>query len=158
MYKFRRLLTALVVFLSGAVLIPFVSLPAQAFSWELFADAYESEPTLIIDHDEGKPGSSFEIKGKNFPPNATATITINGTVLGTIMTDGDGKFEIELNTTGADDGAYFVTASVNPTATIRFALDSSSPNTWPSPGVATVFPVPSGIAFTQSLYLPIILR
>lgn len=158
MYKFRRLVTALVIFLSGAVLIPFVSLPAQAFSWELFATAYEDEATLIINHTEGKPGSYFEIKGKDFPPNATATVTINGTVLGTVTTDDDGEFEFELNTAGADEGGYQVIVSVNPTDSIRFTLDSSSPNTWPSVGAATAFPVPSGIAFTQFIYLPLILR
>lgn len=160
MYQLKRLLIALVIFMSGVVLIPFISLPAQAFSWQLFANAYEDEPTLTINHDEGKPGSSFEVKGENFPPNATVTIIINGHVLGTVMTDGDGKFEFELDTTGAEEGTYFVTGTVNGiSATVKFVLSNSSPNTWPSVGTTPVFGLPpTGIAFTESIYLPIILR
>lgn len=158
MYLSRRLLAAVVIFLSGVMLIPFISLPAQAFSWQLFAGAYEDEPTLTINNDVGKPGSFFEVRGKDFPANETATITINGATLGTVPTDDQGEFEFELDTTGADDGVYFVTGTVNPSATAKFTLDSASPNTWPSVGATLVFPVPSGIAFTEFIYLPITLR
>lgn len=158
MYDIRRLLTALFILMAGVVLIPFISLPAQAFSWQLFAEAYETEPTLTINNDVGKPGSFFEVKGKNFPANATAVITINGTSIGTVTTNADGEFEFELNTTGAEDGFYFVTATVNRSATVKFTLDSGSPNTWPSVGTTPVFTVPAGIASTGFIYLPIILR
>ena len=163
MYRFRRLAIAMFIFLVGIGLLPFVSLPAEAFSWELFANAYEDGPTLVINHNSGRPGSFFEVKGDNFPANATATITINGTTLGTVPTDSAGAIEFELNTTGLDptgddDGAYFVTGTVNPSATVRFDIDSSAPDTWPSVGTTPVFPVPPGIAFTRFIYLPIILR
>lgn len=164
MYQPKRFLTTLFIFLSGAMLIPFISLPAQAFSWQLFANAYEDVPILTIDHDEGGPGSFFEIKGDNFPPNATVTITVNGTTLGTWSSDADGKFEFELDTSnlnlnGDDDGVYFVTVTVNPSATIRFTIDKSAP-VWPSPsgGTAQSFNVPAGIAFTQFIYFPIVLH
>ena len=155
MYRSKRLLTALFIFLSGLLLLPFISLPAEAFSWQIFANAYETQ-TLTINHEVGKPGSYFKIKGEGFPANATATIVINGKTVGTIMTDADGKFEFELNTAGANDGAYFVTATVNPSATVKFTLDAASPNTWPAEGAATVFNVPPGIAFTNFIYLPMI--
>lgn len=47
MPKFSRLLIALVIFLSGAGLMPFVSLPAEAFSWQLFANAYAPDSVLL---------------------------------------------------------------------------------------------------------------
>lgn len=159
MYLSRRLLTAVVIFLSGIVLIPFISLPAQAFSWQLFADAYDDGPTLTINHDVGQPGSFFEVKGENFPPNATVTVTINGTTLGTVTTDDDGEFEFELATTGADEGAYFVTAtSGSSSATVKFTLDSGFSTMWPAEGTLPLFNVPASIAFTEAVYLPIILR
>lgn len=40
MKKLLRTLIALSICLSGWALVPVVSLPAQSFSWELFADAY----------------------------------------------------------------------------------------------------------------------
>jgi hypothetical protein len=162
MYLSKRLVTALFILLSGLMLIPFISLPAQAFSWQLFANAYE-EPTLTISNTIGKPGSFFEITGKNYPANATATITINGRTLGTVTTDATGNFKFELSTPitgGQVEGAYFVTVTVNPDATIKFALDNNAPNTWPSPsgGTAQTFSVPAGIAFTNFIYLPIVFR
>ena len=40
MSRFGRLAIALVIFLSGAALTPFISLPAEAFGWEEYAGAY----------------------------------------------------------------------------------------------------------------------
>ncbi len=94
----------------------------------------------------------------SYPANNTATITINGNTIGTVQTDGKGAFTFELNTDNADDGAYFVTVTVNPSATVSFTLDSNSPNTWTSEGVGTSFNVPAGIAFTEFVYLPLIQR
>ena len=158
MYRLKRLLTALIIFSIGVALLPFISLPAEAFSWELFANAYQDQPTLTINNDLGKPGSFFEVKGEDFPANTTATIIINGTTLGSVPTDAKGDFAIELNTTGADEGAYFVTGAVNPSAMVKFVLDNGSPNTWPAVGTTPLFNVPAGIAFTEFVYLPMIVR
>ncbi len=153
MNRISRLLTAVTILLSGVLLIPYVTLPAEAFSWQLFANVYE-EAVVDVNHSIGKPGSFFKITGSGFPLNSTASIMINGTSLGNLPTDGDGKFEFELNTVLASEGSYVVTASVNPSASVGFALDSTAPNTWPSEGAATQFPVPSGIAYTKFIYMP----
>ena len=47
MSKYKRLLVVLAILFSGVVLTPYVSLPAKAFGWQLFADAYEPAPNLI---------------------------------------------------------------------------------------------------------------
>ncbi|MCL4303195.1 MAG: hypothetical protein KJ077_46345 [Anaerolineae bacterium] len=47
MSRFGRLAIALVIFLSGAVLTPFISLPAEAFGWEEYASAYTLNPGPI---------------------------------------------------------------------------------------------------------------
>ena len=115
------------------------------------------EPHLKINHSVGKPNSYFTLTGSGYPTNSTATIIINGNTIGTIQTDNKGAFEFELSTDNADEGAYFVTVTVNPSVTVRFTLDSSSANTWPSGG-GTSFDVPAGIAFTEFVYLPLIQR
>ena len=154
----NRLLVALVVFLSGTALAPYAALPTESFSWQRYADAYEPQPLLQINHESGQPGSFFKITGSGFPANSTASVTVNGAELGTLNTDGMGGFEFELSTTNADDGAYFATVSVNPSATVRFEVDSSALDMWSSEGSANQFQVPSGIAFTEFIYLPVVLR
>ncbi|MFQ5613888.1 MAG: hypothetical protein ACE5H9_17340 [Anaerolineae bacterium] len=48
MRKFGRLLIALFIFLSGAALVPYVSLPEEEFSWVLYADAYSVDDEFIV--------------------------------------------------------------------------------------------------------------
>jgi predicted outer membrane repeat protein len=120
--------------------------------------AYEYDPSaaLGINYDAGAPGSFFTLSGRNFPANATAAISVNGTALGTIPTDGSGSFSFLLSTTNADVGTYYVTASVNPSAFVRFVLSSDKP-TRPQEGSGTVFDIPPGIAFTKSVFLPMVM-
>jgi hypothetical protein len=40
MIRLKRLIIVLAIFLSGAILIPYFSLPDQAFSWQTFANGY----------------------------------------------------------------------------------------------------------------------
>ena len=121
--------------------------------------AYEYDPsaTLDINYDAGAPGSFFTLSGRNFPANAIAAISVNGTALGTIPTDGSGSFSFLLSTPNADEGTYFVTAAVNPSATVQFILSADKP-TRAQEGSGTVFDVPAGIAYTESVFLPIIMR
>jgi len=125
---------------------------------DLYTDHHHTPPSLVINHNEGKPGSYFKLTGCNYPENGTATIVINGTTLGNIQVDNLGCFVFELSTPLADDGSYIVTVTVNPSATTSFRVDSSSPVTWVSEGTGTFFSVPAGIAFTEYNYLPIISR
>jgi hypothetical protein len=71
--------------------------------------------------------------------------------------DSIGYLNFQFSTASADDGVYSVVVSVNPDAMTQFVLDSASPDTWP-PEYGDVVSVPSGIALTEFLYLPIILR
>jgi len=121
--------------------------------------AYEIvEPHLAINYSNGSPGSYFTLTGTNFPPSSTGTVSINGHAMTeTIPVDVAGGFVFRLNTTGADEGRYFVTVSVNPSATSSFMLDGTAPFRRPE-GSGPVIAVPAGIAYTKFVYLPIIRR
>jgi hypothetical protein len=110
--------------------------------------------TLVINYASGKPGSSFTLEGANFPVSSTATITVNGTALGAVPTDSFGDLIFLLNTDQADVGDYVVTATVNPSASSRFILDSSKPIR-PQEGQGIIFNVPSGL-ITHMIYLPVV--
>jgi hypothetical protein len=151
-----RLLIALAIFLSGAALVPFVGLPQVGFTWQRYADAYN--PTGIeIDHSSGQPGSFFTLMGHNFSPNSTATIRVNGRVLGTLTTDATGGFTFQIDSTGADPGIYLVDASVNVNTRTSFVLDPNQP-LHAQAGQGTIFNLPAGIAFTKQVILPILMR
>ncbi|MFZ1398798.1 MAG: hypothetical protein WAS33_17965 [Candidatus Promineifilaceae bacterium] len=115
------------------------------------------EPKLTMNYTSGAPGSYFNILGQYFPANSTATLSVNGRTVGTVPVSSGGTFAFTLTTTNADEGTYFVTASVNPTATKQFVLDATEP-VRPEDLPADTFDVPAGIAFTESLYLPTIIR
>jgi len=114
-------------------------------------------PILNINYTDGAPGSFFNLSGSSFPPNQSASITINGLSIGNLATDTSGTFTFTLTTSNADEGSYYVTASVNPNATVRFTLDNNS-EIKPQEGSYTTFDVPSGTAFTHEICLPIVLR
>ena len=112
--------------------------------------------TLVINHMSGKPGSSFTLEGANFPVSSTATIMVNGAVLGAVPIDSFGDLIFLLNTDQADAGDYLVTATVNPGASASFVLDSRKPLR-PQEGQGIIFNVPRGLN-TQMLYLPVVHR
>jgi len=111
---------------------------------------------LAINYSSGAPGSYFTITGSNFPPDSTATITVNGNVFGTVPTDSSGSFTFLLRTIQADEGFYRVTASVNPSASTQFTLNKEDA-LHPQEGSGTVFDVPDGIAY-HFVYLPLIVK
>jgi len=114
-------------------------------------------PSLETNFVSGAPGSFFTITGTDFPANSTATIAVNAQELGTVTTDSDGNLTFLLSTTNADEGYYFATATVNPSAAIGFRLDSDEP-VRPQDGSGLIIDVPAGIAFTEFIYLPIVIR
>ena len=113
--------------------------------------------SLTINYPTGSPDSFFTLTGANFPGNNTATILVNGFTLGSVPTDSSGGFVFLLNTDQADEGHYIVTATVNPSASAMFVLDSDEPIR-PQEGSGTIFNVPSGIAYTRTVYLPLVRR
>jgi Tol biopolymer transport system component len=114
-------------------------------------------PTLTINYTTGAPGSYFTVTGVHFPPDSQVTIMVNSWQAGMVNASGDGEFLFLLTTVDADEGAYFVTASVNPRAVVSFTLDGNAP-TRPQEDTGEVFNVPAGIALTEFIYLPAILR
>ena len=111
---------------------------------------------LAINYTSGKPGSFFTLRGANFPSDSTAIITINGYTLGTVPTDSSGDLIFLLDTNLADEGEYLVNATVNPSASVTFWLDSNR-FTRLQEGSGTVFEVPSGLV-PHLVFLPLILR
>jgi hypothetical protein len=114
-------------------------------------------PELTINHNSGSPGSFFTVNGSDFPAGEEATVAVNGNALSPVAVGGDGRFNFILDTAGADEGYYLVTATVNPKATTQFELAAAEP-AWPKQGTAPVIEVPSGIAFTERLFLPLSIR
>jgi len=47
MTRFRRLLVAVAIMLSGMALVPYIALPSAKFSWQLFADAYQPKSATV---------------------------------------------------------------------------------------------------------------
>lgn len=114
-------------------------------------------PELAINVANGAPGSFFTLTGSDYPANEEATVNINGHEVGTVATDDNGMFTLILSTTGADEGNYIVTVSVNPSASTQFVLDAEEP-VRPQEGTGTEITVPAGIALTEQLFLPGVFR
>lgn len=145
----------ILVLLSGLAFLPFASLTAEELGWQLYAQIYN--PTLDIDEDKGAPGSSFLFVGAGYPPNATATVYIDGIYRGQLTTDSGGRAEFLIQT-DADDmlDRYFVTLTTdsNNLATNDFRLEADEPILMPPPGFNG--PVFNLFGQLPSLYLPII--
>jgi hypothetical protein len=106
----KRLALALVIILSGLLLVPFVALPKESFRWQLFAGAYGAAPIIDSNYGTGAPGSAFLIAGFGFTPKTTLTLKSNGVTIGTVVTDANGGFRITVVTPGNGLGRYVVTA------------------------------------------------
>ena len=112
---------------------------------------------LFTNFPSGKPGSFFTVEGANFPAESDATITINGTLLGTIPTDASGELLFLLDTEHAGAGFYTVTVSTaDVSSSARFILSSRNLR-HDQEDEGTIFEVPSGIG-VGVLYLPFTVR
>jgi hypothetical protein len=129
----------------------------RAYQFDFYADHASPQPVLGINHAQGRPGSYFRVWGYGYPAYSQASIVVNGHDLATVQVDSIGYLNFQFSTAGADDGVYSVVVSVNPDAMTQFVLDSASPDTW-LPEYGDVVSVPPGIALTEFLNLPIILR
>jgi hypothetical protein len=147
-----RLIFALVVLVSGIALAPVIGLPVEGFSWQRYANVYQPA-VLEINHDSGQPGSFFAITGSNFSPNASATITANGTLLGNVPTDSNGNLAFIIDSTGAELGLYVILATTGESATTRFTLIPEG-ELWPQEGSGPILTLPPDIA-GNPIYLPI---
>ncbi len=105
----------------------------------------------------GAPGSAFTLAGSAFPADGTGTITVNGHQLGTFATDAVGSFALMLTTAGADEGLYVVTATMNPSASVRLVLDADQP-VRPPEGTGKTMAIPLGIALAHQVFLSLVQR
>lgn len=124
-----RVLIAALILMSGLALVPYIDLPQTTLGWEQFAGIYA--PELVVEPEIGRPGSVFTGTGSNYPANSLATIYLDGTPLGTVMTDDNGAATFYINTLGASPGLYNVTleVDVNASATDNFELTADGPFT-----------------------------
>ncbi len=117
-----RIAIVLVVLLAGLALLPYIDLPAEALTWQLYSGVYEA--TLDVNHPTGSPGSYFLFTGTNYPANSTAVISVNGEDIGNVQTDGHGDLSFTIATANSDPGSYTVMAvvDVNASAASNFTL------------------------------------
>jgi photosystem II stability/assembly factor-like uncharacterized protein len=114
-------------------------------------------PALATNYGGGAPGSYFTFTGSDFPPNGTATITVNGHVLGTVSADPSGNLEFLLRThLTTQEGFYTVTASVTASAMVHLTLDADL-EVRPQEGSGPIFDVPDGIAH-RAVFLPLVVK
>lgn len=122
MEKIIRVAIVLLILLAGLALLPYIDLPAEALTWQLYSGVYEA--TLDVNHATGSPGSYFLFTGTNYPANSTASITVNGLQVGTVDTDGSGNLSFIISTAHSNPGSYTVSATVdaNASAAANFTL------------------------------------
>jgi hypothetical protein len=115
-------------------------------------------PTLRINYAIGQPGSVLTLTGAGFPPNSMAAIAVNGRALvPDVPTTEQGSLTFMLNTAGADEGIYIVSANASRIASIKFVLSSDAPLRQQD-GQGLVLNVPSGIALDPdaTIYLSLV--
>jgi hypothetical protein len=157
MKNFIRISIALVVFLSGVVLVPAMGLPTQGFSWQRYAGVYDLA-SLDVNHASGAPGSFFTIMGTNFSPETTVSVFANDVLLGEVDTSESGDLLFLLDSTGAGDGYYIVEVSGNESAQTRVLVDTDD-TLWTQEDEGTVFNLAAqGATPVELLFMPLIER
>lgn len=149
--KITRIGLALAILLLGAALIPFVDIPVEAITWKTLAGVYE--PDLVVNENSGAPGSVFAFTGSDFPPLSNASVYVNGSLLGSVMTDGSGMATFKLATAGAPVGQYNVTLEVNVNASATESIELKSGDSIVTPPLG--FPGPE-FSLQNQIYLPAI--
>jgi len=117
-----------------------LALPATVAS----AQTYPSTPTLTVDQPVVPPCTTIILTGTGFLPNTLVTITVDGKVIGTVMTDDTGSYtfpytiscsEVDgavLTFTG-NDGTNILSVSVTIKATVT---TTAAPGTLPRTGAS----------------------
>jgi hypothetical protein len=150
-----RILIALSMLVSGAVLLPVMGLPTEGFNWQRYAGAY-TPATLAVNHLSGQPGSFFTVSGSHFTPNTLVNVSANGALLGQVQADANGELVFLIDSTGADTGTYFIEATGAETGLAQFDLREDA-QLWPQEGEGVVFNLPAGIGLNM-IRLPVIIR
>ncbi len=156
MKNFTRYLIPLAVLLFGTALIPFVEIPTATFSWQRYINSYQ-DPLLTINYFDGSPGSYFTITGNKFTPDETASVSVNGMLLGTLPADAAGSFQFRINSGTAEAGYYEVEVTTGSVSDITaFTLSPTAPLR-PLADSGQIFDLPGGIS-AQRANLPLILK
>lgn len=132
----------------------YAAFPDPAGKWDAFAAA--DQPAVAINHESGAPGSFFNVTGSGFPPDGTAFVVVNDTLLGSVPVGPGGEVAFTLSTGEADPGDYHLRVSVNPSAGLPFTLDESAPER-AQEGDLPLVDVPGGL-ITHYIYLPLVVR
>lgn len=140
----------------------FEDFPDPSNKWASFQEG--SVHALSIDYPYGAPGSTFIIIGQYFPPNVEATVSVNGTVVGSVMTDSEGEFELSL-TMDPDSlfGWYIITVSVSGqlkqviSESVMIRLDEATPPRVHDPLNQDML-APLIDPIVPKLFLPLLLR
>ncbi len=135
------------------------SINDTAYTVANFRQSLPPPAALTVDPSFGQVSSYFAFAGVQFTPSQMATVSVNGYVLSnSIPVEPDGTIEFQLATDQADEGAYFVTVTAGQSNdTAGFFLNSDAPLNPPS-GSGPTLNVPAGIALTEFVYLPAVLR
>lgn len=146
-----RFALTITILLMGVLLLPFIHVSADTITWQSLAGVYEPELTVL--EDAGEPGSIFAFIGTNYPADSLANVYVDGELLGTVMTDGDGSAQFMIDSTGAQPGPYNVTMEVDINASATSSIDLVSDGD-------VILPPPDfeGPTFNLAyvLYLPIV--
>lgn len=123
-----------------------------------------SPAVLQINYPNGAPDSFFTLRGSAYQPAADVVVVVNGQTLTPaagetpgFVVDAAGNFTLTLNTEQADEGRYIVAVEAGIAASAAFVLDRGEPLR-PQESGEPVFAIPSGIAYTKIVFLPIAVR
>ncbi|MAT98404.1 MAG: hypothetical protein CL608_14770 [Anaerolineaceae bacterium] len=150
---YRLIITAFVL-LGGVLLLPYVGHARAAINWEIFGGAYS--PDLSVSDNTGSPGSQFGFTGTGYQPNRLAIVFVNGQVVGSVTTDGNGTATFIIDTTGVPDGDLTVVmeTDANVSAFKTITVDSTEPVVSPPGG----FSGPLFGTTGNSTFLPFVSR
>ena len=116
-------------------------------------------PTITVTSGSiiGAPGSYFIITGRNFPPNTSITLFINGILLADVMTDANGTFTVVIVTTRDTlPGNYQLSTSAPYNAATTITLDEGAPMQQPDPQGQPPLTIPTGVQPTSNIFLPVV--
>lgn len=121
---------------------------------DIFIHDRKTPPAISQDYYTGKPGSHFIFSGEGFAESQTVQVSINGDPLGTVNTDASGNFIFRMITNnGTQQGTYLVALQQGDLLFYAsFLLDNDAPL---RAGAGAGLGVPSGIALTEHIYMPI---
>lgn len=128
--------------------------PDPAGRWDAFAAP--PNPQMAINYPGGAPGSYLNVTGSGFPPEGTASIVVNGSLLDALPVDESGAIAFTLTTDEAAAGTYRLRTTVNPSGGTRFVIDPAQP-VRVREGELPLVEVREGL-IPKTVFLPLVVR